>query len=288
MRLFKCLRWSAEAWALRCSHLNGALVAQGGIVEELSGGRESAIYRDGEVVYRPLQSWSSTIHLILKHLEREKVDETPRFLGVNQNQEILSFVAGNTNNYPLTGAIATNDALMSAGKLLRKIHDSTVSLLEQIDVNAHRWMLEPREPFEVICHGDFTPYNVALLENTVVGVFDFDTAHPAPRIWDLAYSVYCWSPFKTDSNDKLGTTSEQVTRAKLFCDSYGATELEREQLADVMVQRLQALVSFMCNEAENGNESFAENIEQGHLQAYLNDIEYITENKQKIQYALCN
>ncbi len=268
--------------------LNAALVAQGGIVEELSGGRESAIYQDGEVVYRPLKSWSSTVHLILKHLERAKVDEIPKFLGVNQNQEILSFVAGNTYNYPLVGAIATNDALMSAGKLLRKIHDSTVSLLEQIDVNAHRWMLVPREPFEVICHGDFTPYNVALFENTVVGVFDFDTAHPAPRIWDLAYSVYCWSPFKTDSNDKLGTISEQVARAKLFCDSYGATYLEREQLADAMVQRLQALVSFMRSEAENGNESFAENIEQGHLQAYLDDIEYITENKQKIQCALCN
>lgn len=272
----------------RGSHLNWALVAQGGIVEELSGGRESAIYRDGEVVYRPLQSWSSTIHLILKHLERAKIAETPKFLGVNKDQEILSFVAGNTYNYPLVGAIATNEALVSAGKLLRKVHDSTVSLLEQLDVNAHRWMLEPREPFEVICHGDFTPYNVALLENKVVGVFDFDTAHPAPRVWDLAYSVYCWSPFKTDSNDKLGTISEQLARARLFCDCYGATESEREQLADIMVQRLQALVSFMRSEAENGNESFAENIEQGHLQTYLNDIEYITENKQKIQCALCN
>jgi hypothetical protein len=65
-------------------------------VEELSGGRESAIYRDGEVVYRPLQPWSPTIHLILKHLERENVDECPRFLGVNREQEVLSFVAGIT------------------------------------------------------------------------------------------------------------------------------------------------------------------------------------------------
>ncbi|EGR0411584.1 aminoglycoside phosphotransferase family protein [Vibrio cholerae] len=273
-------------------------------MEELSGGRESAIYRDGEAVYRPIQPWSPTIHLILKHLEQSNVDESPKFLGVNENQEVLSFVVGDTYNYPLIGAIATNEALISASKLLRKIHDSTVSLLNQMDVNKQQWMLEPRIPFEVICHGDFTPYNVALSENTVVGdftpynvalsentvvgVFDFDTAHPAPRIWDLAYSVYCWSPFKTDSNDKLGTIAEQVARAKLFCDSYGATDLEREQLADAMVQRLQALVSFMCNEAENGNKLFAENIEQGHLQAYLNDIEYLSENKQKIQRALCN
>lgn len=257
-------------------------------MEELKGGRESAIYRDGEVVYRPLQPWSSTIHLVLEHLEQTGVNESPKFLGVNQDQEILSFVAGNTYNYPLVGAIATNDALISAGKLLRKIHDSTAAFLAKIDVKAYQWMLEPREPYEVICHGDFAPYNVALSENRVSGVFDFDTAHPAPRIWDLAYSVYCWAPFKTDSNDRLGTTAEQLARAKLFCDSYGATEPEREQLADAMVQRLQALVSFMCREAEKGNESFAENIEQGHLQAYLNDIEYITENKQKIQLALCN
>jgi len=48
------------------------------------------------------------------------------------------------------------------------------------------------------------------------------------------------------------------------------------------------LVSFMRKEAENGNESFTEDIEQGHLQSYLNDIEYISVNKQKIQRALCN
>ncbi|TOM94284.1 phosphotransferase [Vibrio parahaemolyticus] len=257
-------------------------------MEELCGGRGSAIYRDGQVVYRPLHSWSPTIHLILKHLEQSNVGESPKFLGVKENQEILSFVEGDTYNYPLVGEIATNEALISAGKLLRKIHDSTVSLLNQIDVSKQQWMLEPREPFEVICHGDYTPYNVALSENTVVGVFDFDTAHPAPRIWDLAYSVYCWSPFKTDSNYKLGTISGQVARAKLFCDCYGATELERGQLADAMVLRIQALVSFMRNEAESGNEFFAENIEQGHLQAYLNDMEYISVNKQKIQCELCN
>lgn len=89
-------------------------------MEELSGGRESAIYRDGEVVYRPLQPWSSTIHLILKHLERAKVNESPKFLGISQDQEILSFMAGNTYNYPLVGAIATNESLISAGQLLRK------------------------------------------------------------------------------------------------------------------------------------------------------------------------
>ncbi|WP_281628827.1 hypothetical protein [Vibrio sp. St2] len=44
----------------------------------------------------------------------------------------------------------------------------------------------------------------------------------------------------------------------------------------------------MVKEAENDNETFAKNIEEGHLQAYLNDIEYISVNKERIQRALCS
>ncbi|POT23938.1 phosphotransferase [Citrobacter freundii] len=256
-------------------------------MEELSGGRKTAIYRDGEVVYRPLQSWSPTIHELLKHLERSGIYECPRFIGIKESKEVLSFIPGDTYNYPLTGAITSTEAIITAGKLLRKIHDSTVSLLFQIDVSKLQWMLEPRPPFEVICHGDFTPYNVTLSKNSVVGVFDFDTAHPAPRVWDLAYSVYCWAPFKTDKIDKLGTITEQIERAKIFCDAYGATVSTRRKLAETMVLRLIALIAFMRKEAQNGSSSFAENIKQGHLQSYLNDIEYISANTQKIQDELC-
>ncbi|KUI97308.1 aminoglycoside phosphotransferase family protein [Vibrio sp. MEBiC08052] len=274
-------------------------------MEELTGGRASSIYRNGDVVYRPLQPWSATVHQLLTHLERLNVQECPKVLGVTEDQELLSFVAGDTYNYPLVGPIASTEALISAAKLLRKIHDATVSLLfatnqsitditsatdiiSTTNIVKQPWMLTPREPFEVICHGDFTPYNVTLANCTVVGVFDFDTAHPAPRVWDLAYSVYCWAPFKTNRADQLGTITEQIARAKLFCDSYGATSLEREQLAEMMVTRLEALVCFMRQAASDGHPSFAENIEQGHLQAYLNDIEYIEVHQHNIQRALCD
>lgn len=257
-------------------------------MEELSSGRVSSIFRDGDVVYRPLQPWSSTIHRLLAHLKESGIYEVPQFLGIDDDQEKLSFVSGETFNYPLTGAIATQDALISAAKFLRELHDSTATFVSKIEPDRLPWMLEPREPFEVICHGDFTPYNVALNGNVVSGVFDFDTAHPAPRIWDLAFSIYCWSPFKTNSVDRLGTIEDQTSRARTFCDSYGASLDHREQLADYMVIRLNALARFMREEADNGNEQFSENIEHGHLQSYLDDIKYIIDNKQKIQSALCN
>jgi hypothetical protein len=256
-------------------------------MEELTGGREGSIYQDGDIVIRPLNPWSTTIHRLLTHLHQHGVNEAPKFIGIDGQTEQLSFVRGDTYNYPLTGAIATVEALSSAAKLLRKLHDASASFLSKHDSESLTWMLTPREPNEVICHGDFTPYNVALSGNHVVGVFDFDTAHPAPIIWDLAYSIYCWAPFKTDRIDGLGSLSDQISRSKIFCDSYGATSKQREQLPEAMVKRLTALVDFMHNEAQQGNQQFAANIEQGHHLAYLADIEYIRLNQTLIRQGVC-
>ncbi|KLV03759.1 phosphotransferase [Photobacterium aquae] len=253
---------------------------------KLEDSRKSNIHKKGSVVYRPLNTWSKSVHRFLHHLEQEGITESPRFIGIEGNQEKLSLVEGLTFDYPLIGNIATSEALITAAKLLRRIHDASVSFLHQKNTTSLNWMLEPREPYEVICHGDFAPYNIALIGNNVVGVFDFDAAHPAPRLWDIAYALYCWAPFKTDNVDRLGTFTEQTQRAKLFCDSYGLTSEQKSQLPEFMFLRIQALVNFMKKEAMKGNRQFADNIEQGHHLAYLSDIEYIKSNAEEIRHGL--
>ncbi|MBL4831384.1 MAG: aminoglycoside phosphotransferase family protein [Aliivibrio sp.] len=243
--------------------------------QELSGGRKGAIYRQNNTVIRPLNRWSTTVHLLLNHLQVRGVTECPKFITIEGETEILSFIDGDSFNYPLLGAIASDTALISAARLLRKLHDASSNFLLSVQADDLNWMLPSIEPQEVICHGDFTPYNVSLQGEQVVGVFDFDTAHPAPRVWDLAYSIYCWAPFKTNSVDALGTLTQQINRAKLFCDAYGASIEQRHILVDTMIQRLHALVSFMENEAKSGNQQFIHNIEQGHHLSYLADIEYL-------------
>ena len=46
--------------------------------------------------------------------------------------------------------------------------------------------MPPVEPAEIVIHGDFARYNCVLQDGNVAGVFDFDTAHPAYRLWDVA------------------------------------------------------------------------------------------------------
>ncbi len=251
-------------------------------MQVLTGGREGVIYKENNTVIRPLNDWSATVHLLLQHLTANGFTESPRFIKIEGNNEVLSFLEGTTYNYPLVAAIATQQALISSAKLLRKLHDTSADFLSANNETTHQWMLPSQEPQEVICHGDFTPYNVTLKKDEVIGVFDFDTAHPAPRIWDIAFSVYCWAPFKTNPDDALGSLSEQIQRAKLFCDGYGASQQMRKYLVEVMVTRLQNLVDYMNQQASEGDQQFIANLADGHHLGYLDDITYLQKNKKTI------
>ncbi len=252
-------------------------------MEELEGGRKGKIFRIDDKVYRPCGPWSNAIHKLLDHLAGAGFNGAPKTFGFDEHgNEILSYVVGDVYNYPLVNNIATDQALISAAQLLRQYHDLTVSFVARSSFKKLQWMFPGRKPYEVVCHGDFAPYNVALDGRQTVAMFDFDTAHPAPRIWDIAYAVYCWAPFKTNSYDSLGDLQSQSARAKLFCDAYGLSDSERKLLVSTMINRITALVDYMEEEADRGNSAFIDNISNNHHLAYLADIEYLKENQQLI------
>ncbi|NAW86625.1 aminoglycoside phosphotransferase family protein [Photobacterium halotolerans] len=256
-------------------------------MEELQGGREGQIFRSDNKIYRPRGKWSETVHFLLSHIAENGFNAAPKPYGFDEkNNEILSYVEGDVFNYPLKGNIATTEALTSAAKLLRLYHDASSSFLSKHSNEPMEWMLPGREPAEVICHGDYAPYNVSLIGSEKVGIIDFDTAHPAPRIWDIAYALYCWAPFKTHEYDAMGDLESQSIRAKQFCDAYGLLEVDRQGLVKAMIDRVQALVDHMHNEASKGNQAFIENIKDGHHLAYLTDIKYLSSHQQYITDAL--
>ncbi|MBY5609572.1 aminoglycoside phosphotransferase family protein [Rhizobium leguminosarum] len=132
------------------------------------------------------------------------------------------------------------------------------------------------------------PYNVATADHEAVGIIDFDTAHPAPRLWDLAYSVYRWAPLSDPANpDVTFGLDEQLHRAEIFCTAYGATMEDRLQLPEMICRRLQALVDFMLASASAGDETFVEHVVAGDARLYLSDMDYVRSNRDRLLKALC-
>jgi hypothetical protein len=170
--------------------------------ELLTGGGLNQVFRVGDAVRRPAGPWAPRVHDLLRHLAPLGIAPVP--FGLDGSHELLSYLPGDVGHvFPSDDASLVESALM-----LRRLHDATAPLTGLLD----GWQFPAREPVEVVLHGDFAPYNTVYRDGLPVGVFDFDTAHPGPRWWDVSWSIIQFV---------FGLADDRNRRARLFCEAYG-------------------------------------------------------------------
>ncbi len=239
--------------------------------EALSGGSRSDVARRGERVHRLAGPWTPRVHALLAHLRAQGLHEAPEPFGFDeQGREVLSFLPGLAGNDPLPAALRAPELLQQAARLLRRLHDAAPASLWPLE----GWRLPALQPAEVICHGDFAPYNCVYQDGRLTGVIDFDYAHPAPRAWDLAYALYRFAPLAAASNpDGYGTLSEQLARARLFMDAYGLEE--RGGLSGWVERCMEGMIAIPREGAARGDAHILANTRDGHMAIYENDLAYL-------------
>lgn len=251
----------------------------------LSGGRSGKIFKIKNTVVRPANPWTKNVHGFLAYLKNKQIDFVPTPIAFSDSEEIVSFMDGAVYNEPLPEMMLTDEMIISAARLLRQFHEAGSSYLSSL-TGQEVWMLDSAAQPEVMCHGDFAPYNVTIMDGVAKNLFDFDTLHPGSRLEDISYAVYRWVPFYSTTEEGALEERQQLERLRLFLDTYDLSMAERERLPEAMINRLEQLVHFMQVQAENGNSDFQKNIDDGHLGKYLNDITYIIGMKDKIRSAI--
>jgi Ser/Thr protein kinase RdoA (MazF antagonist) len=238
---------------------------------ELAGGGINRVVRIGDSVHRPSAPWSPAVRELLTLLHDAGLP-VPAWRGTDVfGRDVLDYLPGDVGHYPLSDAVRSEAALLSAAQLLRRFHDASVPLVTR-DLP---WQLAPLPGAEVVVHGDYAPYNLVFSRDHAVGVFDFDYARPGPRSYDLSYAVYRFAPL-TSAHDGWGTVSERAARVRLFCESYGLDACDVASTVSAVVCRLLDHVSYMRDEAAAGNEAFARHVEDGHAELYERDAAYVT------------
>ena len=227
-------------------------------MEKLEGGNTNSVYKDEDTVIRNTTSNSAFVHSLLQWLESKGYEESPRLLDSDNGKERLTYIQGEVGNYPLKNFFQTDATLVSAAKLLRKLHDITTTF--EISGTARSG--------EVVCHNDFAPYNIVYRDDRIVGIIDFDQASFGTRIWDVAYSVYRFAPLGTDAHclQGWGTIPDRKTRFKLFCDVYGINDYQA--VLDTVLRRIHTLMTYMIDTDQKLE----------HLSLYEKDILYIKDN----------
>lgn len=219
-----------------------------GSAERLSGGNMGDVYRVGDAVRRPAGAWTPAVHRLLREVNRAGVAGVPMPLGqVEDGRELVSFIDGCVPAYPMPAWAWAETVLLSAARLLRRIHDATAGL-----DRAGPWRSPARQPAEVICHNDFATYNLVFQNGEVVGVIDWDFASPGPRMWDLAYLAYRIVPISEHDRSDTFTPDERRRRLTLLCAAYG-TAIEPGELLPVLRERLVDLAEFSDRMAQELN-----------------------------------
>src|SRR5262245_13388976 len=225
--------------------------------ETLAGGNTVGAVRMGNVVHKQASPWTPTVHALLRHLENAGFDGAPRALGFDdQGREMLTYLPGETagGRFPWPAWAFTDVTLAQVGRWLRRVHDVTADFVPPED---ERWFVGRRmEPGLVIGHQDAAPYNAAVLNgDRLVGFFDWDTAGPSTREFDLAFAALWWVPLCPPSvAEGLGfhDSADRSRRLHLMLDAYGY-DGDRHAFGAAIVQRARRQATVMREMAEAGD-----------------------------------
>lgn len=249
----------------------------------LTGGDSSDVFSNGKDVHRDLKPQSPIVHRLLNHLASKQCDFSPRFSGIKNGREVLSFMSGETiDHYPRHNSLEEKKTIIrSSAKLLRKYHDAASSFhFKETDTYFLRY--DGSLPKEVMCHNDFAPYNITFEKGQAIGLIDFDTICPAPRAWDIAYALYRFVPlnqmvYDHSLKEYRKYTNEDGQEYRLavneFLTAYGYDD--SIDLLEVVIERLESLICLFEEECKKGNQAFILMKEQGHQAFYKTEVAFI-------------
>jgi hypothetical protein len=202
--------------------------------EVLAGNATHPILRIGDTVHRPVSWWTPAVHELLKYLESVEFKYSPRVLGFDeQGREILTYMKGESGKEGWF-KIHSDKGLQNYAKLLREYHEA-VADYKPSDDSIWAYAEGGLKPGEIICHGDFGPWNLTWDGDKPVGIIDWDLVFPAKPSYDVLYALEWSAPFKNDNLARewhhFPDIPDRKRRIDVFLDAYGAN---RQKIGDIV------------------------------------------------------
>jgi hypothetical protein len=166
--------------------------------------------------------WSPAVHDLLRHLEAAAFP-APRFVGTDGDVEVLSWIEGDSGAAGWAKIVPVA-GLRRWGRFLRLYHDAVAGYRP---APGTEWASGPGTcvPGEIICHGDFGPWNAVWRGDEIAGLIDWDMARPASPLFDIAYALEYAAPFRDDQECmrcmRYQEPPDRRRRIEVFCAAYG-------------------------------------------------------------------
>lgn len=190
---------------------------------------------DGQV-RRPIRENTELVRLVLERIASHGASWAPRFIGVEGDEEVLTWLPGDTFD---DWRCRLGD-LEQLAFVVRQLHDLTVDLA-------------PED--ECLVHDDLQPRNV-VLDGSRLGLIDWEQLRPGRRVEDVAQ--LCWSfagPLPEESVVAVAGRWQRIA------DAYGL--VNRIELVPVSVAKIDRCIGDIVREAAHGSSRHAGFLERG-------------------------
>lgn len=228
-----------------------------------------------DLVLRPARPWTPTIHDLLRHLRAAGLTTVPEPVGIDGDVEALRFLPGESGGDAWRHQV-TEEGLRSAARLLHDVHEASRGWRPPDDAS---WGVPPVSSGDVVCHGDPGPWNMVWRDGSAVGLIDWDFAHPAPALDDVAYALEYFVPFRSDEtacDHREGHHFEEPpdrrARLRQFASAYGLGTTVG--LVDRVIARQCATIAQVQALAEAGVQPQRGWVEAGYLDELRGRVEW--------------
>ena len=189
---------------------------------ELTGGRSTpGVYRIGDVVHRPHSPASEFYAPFLKYLEAKGLELTHRLIGVENGEDLFTFIEGYV---PEEIGETTEDQLCDFMRIVKTLHDESSDYL--------------MDSSKVVCHNDLSPCNTVFRDDVPVAVIDWDGAAVGERWQDLTYVIWLWTNIGSLKRD----TETLLTNMKEALTAYGPDRKTISDFPEKLIWRMDRAV----------------------------------------------
>jgi Phosphotransferase enzyme family len=226
------------------------------------------VERQGDIVRRATGPGAAAVHRLLGHLTDAGLP-VPRPISLGEGIEELSFIEGVTPTLPWPAWIASDELMVDAVRLLRRLHDATAPLVERLDGPWWTWVDDEPVTAEVICHGDPWPPNLVVDPDDrtcAVAWIDWDLAQPGRRIDDVAAFAKHWVPLMSDERARAHgwpSVPDRLRRLTSLCDAYGLDDTARTELPDAIARFARVTAASHRSWAAQGHPTFQVMVARG-------------------------
>ena len=230
--------------------------------EVLVGGvaNAGAVVRVGDLVLRPSNPFTPTIHRFLRELRAAGFAGASLPVGTaSDGREELEFIPGDVPVTPFPDWAQTDEVLASISTLMRRFHLASAGI--QVE---GEWNTEMADPGPlgadrvIVCHNDVCLENVVFRQGEAVALLDFDFAAPGRPLYDLAQFARMCVPVDdpTSAADLGWHETDKPARLRVVADAYGLSERERLEFHAVLGATIDRGGEFVLRRVEAGDRNF--------------------------------